>query len=144
MQVFVSHAVADAPLARRVTSALADAGFTVWNPDSVLPGDNLASAAGRALESSELMVVLFTRNGINSSNLTHEVQYALTSGNYRGRVVPVLVNFVTFEAGKEVPWVLLRMNPIYLDVSTDVKDSDVSEIVTRVSAVAGEGANASR
>jgi hypothetical protein len=143
MQVFISHGAADAALARRVASALAEAGFTVWDPESVLPGDNWASAVGKALESSELMVVLCTRDGRGSSTLTREVQYALTSGNYRGRVVPVLVNFpMTYLAGKDLPWALLRMNPVHFNDRIDLSDSDVSEIVTRVSAVAREGANA--
>jgi len=90
------------------------------------------------------MVVLFTREARDSGNLTHEVQFALTSGNYRGRVVPVLVDFVTFQAGKDVPWVLLRMDPIYVNAPAGISDSDISQIVSRVSAVAGADANASR
>lgn len=144
MQVFISHAAADAVLARRVASALRKAGFPVWDPESVLPGDNWPAAVGMALESSELMVVLFTREARDSGNLTHEVQFALTSGNYRGRVVPVLVDFVTFQAGKDVPWVLLRMDPIYVNAPAGISDSDISQIVSRVSAVAGADANASR
>ena len=54
---------------------LADAGFAVWGPDSVLPGDNWASAAGKALNSSELMVVLYTRDGRGSANVTRDLQF---------------------------------------------------------------------
>jgi hypothetical protein len=139
MQVFISHVAADEKLARGIAAALKSAGFDVWSPDSIFPGDNWAEALGKALESSELMVVLYTRNAVGSSYLTHEVQYALTAGKYRGRVVPVLVDFVSFKAGTEVPWVLLKMDPVYYSSSTP----GFHEIVERVSAVSREGANAS-
>jgi hypothetical protein len=141
MQIFLSHSDANEALARRVASALEQAGFTVWNAESILPGDNWATAVGKALESSELMVVLFTREAKDSPSLRRDVQYALTSGNYRGRVVPVLVDFVAIEAGNDVPWVLLGMNPVYLNRVGNPSNLDVSQIVERVSAVA-EGANA--
>ncbi len=144
MQVFISHADAEDVIARRVASEMRKYGFYVRDPESVLPGDNWATAVGTALESSELMVVLNTREARDSANLTHEVQFALTSGNYQGRVVPVLVNFVTIQAGKDVPWVLLRMDPIYFNAPVGLSDSDISQIVSRVSAVAGAGTNASR
>ena len=109
MQVFVSHAAADNALAKRISSALEHAGFSVWNWDSILPGDDFYSAASKALESSELMVVLFSPEASASEWVTRDVQYALIAGNYRGRVVPVLIDFVATPARKEVPWVLLRM-----------------------------------
>ena len=76
MQIFLSHSDANEVLARRVASALEQAGFTVWNAESILPGDNWATAVGKALESSELMVVLFTREAKDSPSLRRDVQYA--------------------------------------------------------------------
>jgi hypothetical protein len=140
MQIFISHARADAALAQALSSALETAGFSVWNPDNILPGDNWRKEFGAALESSELMVALFSRHAKEDTNVTRDVQFALTSGNYRGRVVPVLVDFVTFVAGSEVPWVLLRMDPVYLTGASP----DFSEIVNRVRGLAGTASNASR
>jgi hypothetical protein len=140
MQIYISHAKADANLASGLSASLAQAGFSVWNPESILPGDNWRKEFGAALESSELMVALFSRNARENenANVTRDVQFALTSGNYRGRVVPVLVDFVTFEAGSEVPWVLLKMDPVYLAGPSP----DFSEIINRVRGLAGKPSNA--
>lgn len=115
MQVFVSHAEADQPLAQSLTTTLHKAGIQVWNPqESVLPGDNWSLAVGKALEEAEVLVVLITKRSKSASNISREVQFALTSGNYRGRVIPVLVDYVPFQVGSDVPWVLMHMDPVYV------------------------------
>lgn len=130
MQVFISHAMADRELAGRLLSELQDAGVNVWNPDSIFPGDNWAKETGKALEASEVMVVLITKTSIRSSPSPQDVQYALTSGKYRGRVVPVFVGLKTVEAGADVPWILLRLDPIWLGEDT----LDFASVVQRVQA----------
>jgi hypothetical protein len=113
MQVFISHAAADRALAEGLIAEFEKAGIEVWDPyRSLFPGDNWALAVGKALEASAVMVVLLTPNARQSPTIGHEVQYALTSGNYGGRVVPVLVNMATFEAGNEVPWILLHLEVV--------------------------------
>lgn len=139
MQVFVSHYSSDQELAKRLIKELRDAGIDVWSPyDALYPGDNWALEIGTALAASEVMVVLYTRESAGSVTLQREVQYALTSGNYHGRVVPVLVGFVTFQAGKDVPWVLIRMNPVYLESTT----ADFEPVVKRVQEILETGCNA--
>jgi hypothetical protein len=139
MQIFISHTAADRGLAKELADLLERAGFSVWDPDSILPGDNWASAIGNALESSEVMVSLWTSASKDSSSLVRDVQFAMTRGKYRGRVVPVLVDFVTFQAGVEVPWILLKMDPIYLQD----RDADLHPVVDRVLEVVRDEANAS-
>ncbi|MGD0896304.1 MAG: toll/interleukin-1 receptor domain-containing protein [Thermoguttaceae bacterium] len=139
MQVFISHAVADVELAGQLSRELENAGFNVWSPErAILPGDNWAMETGKALENSDVMVALFSRRANPSPTLRQEVQYALTSGNYRGRVVPVFVDFVTLEPGLDVPWVLFRFEPIYLQSSSP----DFAQVVARVQAVAKSGSHA--
>ncbi len=116
MEVFISHASADRGLAEELTAELEKAGIKTWNPyRSVMPGDNWPLEVGKALERSDVMVVLLTHHAQESPTVGRDVQYALTSGNYRGRVVPVLVNMPTFEAGREVPWVLLRFETVHVE-----------------------------
>ena len=43
--------------------------------------------------------------------------------------MPVLVDFVAIEAGNDVPWVLLGMNPVYLNRVGNPSNLDVSQIV---------------
>jgi hypothetical protein len=139
MQIFISHSDEDRELAQELTADLERAHFTVWNPNEILPGDNWANEVGKALETSELMVVLYTNNANQSPTVRHEIQYGMTSGSFRGRVIPVLVDFKTFQAGTDVPWALLRLDPIYLESAA----RDFSPIVQRVDAVLRNGCNAS-
>ncbi len=85
------------------------------------------------------MVVLVTKNALGSAILRQDVQYALTSGNYRGRVVPVLVDSPTIEAGKDIPWILLRLAPIWVEGTAP----DFSPVVKRVQEEIENGCNAS-
>lgn len=129
MQVFISHAVGDRDLAEELAAELDKAEVRAWNPyRSLFPGDNWALEAGKALESSDIMVVLLTHNAQESPTIAQEVQYALTSGNYRGRVVPVLVNMATYQLGREVPWILLRFDP----VRANGYPPDFQDVVERV------------
>jgi len=138
MQVFISRSQVDEPLAEQLTSELRKAGLQVWSPRELFPGDNWRLETGKALEASDVMVALFSR-GAHDSEVARDVQYALTFGKYEGRVIPVLIDFVTFEVGKDVPWVLLRMDPLYIQRS----EPDYAEIVRRVQqAAAGSHASA--
>jgi hypothetical protein len=138
MQVFISHSSTDRDLAGRLSRTLQDAGFDVWRPESIFHGDNWALETGKALEKSELMVVLVTKNALGSAILRQDVQFALTSGNYRGRVVPVLVDSPTIEAGKDIPWILLRLAPIWVEGAAP----DFSPVVKRVQEEIENGCNA--
>lgn len=139
MQVYISHASLDHDLVGRLSTTLRGAGIDVWDPASILPGDNWALETGKALEQSEVMVVLFTKNARGSTTLSQDVQYALTQGNYRGRVVPVFLGFSTVQTGKDVPWILLHLNPIWLEDDSP----DLSPVISRVRAEIESGCNVS-
>ena len=138
MQIFISHSSADAPLAAELAEALQRDGFCVRFPSqSILPGDNWPLETGKALEESDVMVAVFNRAA--DPAVSRDVQFALTSGNYRGRIIPVLVDFVTFAAGTEVPWILLKLDPIYINRP----DYDLASVVKRVQTIADAGQHAS-
>jgi hypothetical protein len=129
MQAYVSHAVEDRDLALSLTTAIRAVGIAVWSPDDISPGANWALELGKALEQSDVMIILFTKGARHSSWLKQEVQFALTEGNYRGRIVPVLVNLPTFPAGADVPWVLLRFQAIHVQ---GYPTPDFGPVVTRL------------
>lgn len=139
MQVYISHASADRELVERLATNLREARIDVWDPAKIFPGDNWALETGRALERSEVMVVLFTKNARGNTTLSQDVQYALTQGNYRGRVVPVFIGYSTAQAGKDVAWILLHLNPIWLEEDSP----DLAPVVARVRAEIESGCNAS-
>ncbi len=109
MKVFLSHARKDEDLARELARQLQSAGFTVWLPEEqIAPNDNWAKKTGKALDDSELMVILLTPRAMDSDSLRHNVEYALGSRRFEHRVFTVLVGRA-MKAGKDVPWILLEL-----------------------------------
>jgi len=109
MQVFVSHARKDDKLARELSERLAHHGFDVWNSEEqIAPGDNWAKKIGEALDESELMVILLTPKSLESDRLRHNLEFALGSKKYAGRLFSVFVGPV-MTAGEDVPWILLKL-----------------------------------
>ena len=110
VKVFLSHSHADARLAARISVALQRNGLEVWDTDlDVLPGDNWAAAVGRALEESEAMVVLLTRDAINSPNVRREIEYAPGAKRYSNRLIPVAVGDRARLPTHEIPWIVRRL-----------------------------------
>ena len=65
MKVFLSHANSDDSLARKLADRLNLAGLTVWDPqEEIVPGDNWAKKIGRALDDSDLLVILLTPSSL--------------------------------------------------------------------------------
>jgi len=127
MQVFISHASKDKAVARHLAHRLTDAGLKVWIPeDEILPGDNWAKKVGEALEESDLMVVLITPHAFESEWLKEEIQYALTSEHYQGRLIPVFLGDNT-ETPTDVPWILRKLNPVQIEG----RDEDWQQVVDK-------------
>ena len=115
MQVFLSYADSDLPLAKRIAQGLGAAGFQVWYDDLyVFPGDNWGKAVGEALEQSEAMVVLLTRDGLRSKKVTSETQFALGNLRYEHRLIPVVSGLDDGAIQKHIPWVFRHLTPVYI------------------------------
>jgi hypothetical protein len=122
MRVFLSHARKDSALARQLADRLTHGGFTVWDPEEeIAPGDNWAKKVGNALESSEWMVILLTPGALRSDWLRHDIEFVLGSKKYDGRVFSVFVGR-TLEAGKDVPWILLKLPHRQIESAKDFGD----------------------
>jgi hypothetical protein len=132
MQVFISHSSKDAMIARQLANRLSEAGLKVWIPeDEILPGDNWAKKVGQALEESDLMVVLVTPQAFESEWLKEEIQYALTAGRYKGRLIPVFFGSES-ETSSGVPWILRKLNSVQLKEGAE----DWQQVIDKVRAVA--------
>jgi len=115
MNVFISHAYSDEPLAHRLAQTLERAGLRVWDArDEVLPGDNWAAKAGEALEEAEAMIVLLTPDALRSSQVRREIYYALGKEDFSGRLFPVLVGPKSVLTDEAVPWILRNLQMIHL------------------------------
>ncbi len=135
MRVFISHAGKDRDLASRLAVELSQAGFSVWNAaDEIAPGDNWAKKIGEALDESDVMIALVTHGALESHALRADIQYGLTARKFERKLIPVLVGFVSFVAGKDVPWILLKLDPVYVGSP----DSGFEPVIRRVTAVLAE------
>lgn len=108
MKVFISYAVQDKDLARDLATRLTEQGYDVWFDEwQVLPGDNFAKRVGEALDESDAMVVLISPAAMQSNWVREEINFALGSQRYAGRLVPVVV-----EPTDEIPWILKRLQAV--------------------------------
>ena len=131
MQVFISHAAGDARLAQRIADRLRSCGLEVWDESCILPGDNWGLKLAEALQTSDAMVVLLTKDSAASPNVSYEVGYALGNSEYRGRVVPVVAAPPRDPSESEIPWVLRRFEVIRLrgDERDDERLKKVAEAI---------------
>lgn len=108
MKVFLSHVPEDGELARCLNAELRRAGHEVWDSEQELvPGDNYALKTGQALREATALVVLLSPEAVRSEQVRREIDFALTSPRYEGRLLPVLV-----QPTEQVPWILRKLGLI--------------------------------
>jgi hypothetical protein len=104
MRIFFSYAASDRDFAKDIASRLAEEGYEVSHPDQELsPGDNWSLKIGEALRDSKAMVVLLTPEAVRSDWVRREIEYALGSKNYKGRLIPVVIR-----PTQDIPWILRK------------------------------------
>ena len=124
MKVFISYREADEKWVRLLRSRLQEEGFEVWNSASdIAPGDNWLLKSGRALQTADAMIVLLSPDSAKSDWVRSEIEYALSSPQFRGRVIPVLI-----KPTEDVPWILHKLHFVRA-----TKDAD--ETISRVVAI---------
>ena len=104
MNVFISYSQADAKWAEALRTGLADEGFSVSDPfTDMCAGENLHLEVGKALARADAMVVLLSPDSAASPYVRAEIEYALSSPQFRDRLIPVLVKDTD-----DIPWILLK------------------------------------
>ena len=120
-QVFISYAREDARLAQRLADQLRAKGFEPWlDVEEVQAGENWARAAGRALESSDVIIALVSKNFSRSPRTQREWDFAIGSRKHAGRVLPVLTPGTPVDA---VPWIAKHIQHVKADADWE-KTSD--------------------
>ncbi|NET38067.1 MAG: toll/interleukin-1 receptor domain-containing protein [Cyanothece sp. SIO1E1] len=135
MKVFISHASTDTKLAKRIADTLREAGFQVWDYTQILPGENWAESLSKALQNSDAMIVLLTPNSVRSSNIGHDVGYALGQKDYKDRLIPVIAAPDNTLSPTEIPWVLNRFHLIHVP-NLEESEEGLQEITQALKAVA--------
>ncbi|GAA4742448.1 hypothetical protein GCM10023264_04490 [Sphingomonas daechungensis] len=86
--VFLSYAHADKARAQRISSALENAGYTVWWDQLIEGGSQFARSIDEALDKADAVVVLWSKNSIDSDWVRDEASHARD----RKRLVPVSID----------------------------------------------------
>jgi hypothetical protein len=108
--VFISHAPADHALARGLADELRKAEFQPWLAEEELePGGNWAKELGRALESSDFLVVILSKHSLKSWHVRNDWDFAVGSARHAGRLVPVITQGTKMES---VPWIAKHLRPV--------------------------------
>lgn len=134
MKVFISYSGADEKWADRLRKALAPQGVEVWNPASqISPGENWGLKYGKALQNSDGVVVLLSPDSVKSDWVRHEIEYALSSPQFRDRLIPVVVR-----ATDEIPWILRKLNVIRATKDDDETARRIATALRKTPAAAGK------
>jgi hypothetical protein len=88
--VFVSHSVKDKAVAEAIVARLEAGSVTVWiAPRDVIPGADWGESIIDAIESSRIMILIFSRSADASSQIKREVERAVNKGVY---IIPFRVD----------------------------------------------------
>jgi hypothetical protein len=127
MKVFVSYAGPDRDFALALREQLSNKGHYVWVDDrTVLPGDNWPLEIGRALQNCDSMVVLLSPNSGKSEIQRHEINFALSSGRYSGRVIPVFIG-----PAKNYPWILDEFPTVHVNANPAAAGRKIGELLRK-------------
>ena len=86
--VFLSYAHADETKARRIASALRQAGYEVWWDEMIEGGAVYTRSIGTALETADVVIVLWSALSVES----HWVRDEAAQGRDRARLVPLRID----------------------------------------------------
>jgi hypothetical protein len=127
MKVFVSYAGPDRDFALALREQLTNKGHYVWVDDrTVLPGDNWPLEIGRALQNCDSMVVLLSPNSGKSEIQRHEINFALSSDRYSGRVIPVFIG-----PAKNYPWILDEFPTVHVNANPAAAGRKIGELLRK-------------
>ena len=119
LRVFLSYAKSDSRLAKALAKDLIAAGYDVWFDTQAPTGDDWSRSATEALKKSQAMVVIVSPAAAKSKWVRREVEFALGSPQFAGRLIPVVA-----KPTREM-WILSKLQP----VSVKKDKSEVSQQV---------------
>jgi hypothetical protein len=131
MNVFISHSAHDGEFAHKVAGVLEEAGLNVVGMSAV---GNGAGKSPPALGKADAMLFLVTQEWLASSNMSHELEYALGHKEFEGRVFTVLAGGGGDVSTRDIPWILNQFQVFELP-DDDPDEESVGEI-TRALATA--------
>lgn len=132
--VFISHSSQDKTVSDAICAALEAAGLRCWiAPRDVQPGRSFAGEITRAIEQSKAMVLVFSANSNNSSQVLREVQLAVSAQLHilQFRIEEVLLN-------DDLKYYL--STPHWLDAMTPPLENHLGRLAGSLKTLLGEAA----
>jgi hypothetical protein len=134
MNVYISYSGADEKWADQLRTALGDHDIDVWNPASqIAPGQNWGLKYGNALKNADAVVVLLSPASVKSDWVRHEIEFALSSPQFRDRLIPVIVR-----PTDDIPWILRKQQIIRATKDTDETARRIASVLRKSPAPAGK------
>jgi hypothetical protein len=129
MKVFINYSSQDEALATQLVATLEDAGLDAWfKKREILPGDNWAEKISQGLKESNAMVVLFSRDALDSDAVQSNISFALGEKAFSHRLIPVIVGDSKDFPSERIPWIFNRLKTIRLSKDSE-NDDKFREIV---------------
>ena len=107
-------------------------GVRVFDPAKVGQDAGALAEIGEALDDSELMVILLSPAALESDWLRQDIEFALGSKKYAGRVYSVFVG-PDRDTAKDMPWILLKLPHRQVESA-----KDFSEVVKEIKALGAD------
>lgn len=85
--IFLSYSFKDRPWVSEFVSALKDAGIKAWDASEITPGERWKDKIQKALRDSSTLIILLSRNSIESRWTFFEIGAAVAG---KKRIIPVL------------------------------------------------------
>lgn len=115
--VFISHSYKDKEFVRKIASDLAAKGIRPWVDEAEIKvGDSLIKKIEEGLRQSDYILIVLSKNSINSAWVTRELRRALKITAVGGKpvILPVLINNIEIpEPLKQIKYVDLTQNESY-------------------------------
>jgi septum formation inhibitor-activating ATPase MinD len=123
--IYISHSIGDSEIAGRISTLLKERGFKIWiGMEQLLPGMPLQSSIEDALNRAAVLIVLVSRNSVDSKFVTQEWSYMQGSGK---PVIPLIL-----DQSARVPFRLADLLQISLDPDFDQGISQLIESLHRL------------
>ena len=86
--IFISYSRKDSDFVTKFTKNLRDAGANLWLDKQIKPGGHWDASIESALESCQDILLILSKNSVDSNNVMDEVSYALEE---KKRVIPIKI-----------------------------------------------------
>ena len=93
--IFISYAREDAPIAKKIFSALTGSGFTVWWDQEIPPGKTFDEVINEHLDQSRCVIVLWSSHSVQSNWVLDEATVAQSLK----KLIPVMIENIDIPMG---------------------------------------------